>query len=196
MIKLIKHKFKHYIIEPEKWKNWDEPTVREFKGKKVVGRPTKGYGDSTFTYAGKEYKPEPWSNNYLVNAIKENIEKMFDAKFTFCLCGYYGEDGKGLPHHSDTVPTLDDLVVSISLGGPRIFQWHQYDCQIKPETNTSELYKYIQPVLGVNVEEHNYILEDGDIIVFDGNSQMCATHAVLPMEHAAPRINLTYRTGI
>ena len=57
-----------------------------------------------------------------------------EVDFKFCLCGYYGTDGKGIPHHSDTVPTYNDLVVSLSFGAPRIFQWHEYGYHIKKET--------------------------------------------------------------
>ena len=28
---------------------WDEPRVRMYKGKKVVGRPTRGFGDAPFS---------------------------------------------------------------------------------------------------------------------------------------------------
>ena len=188
MIKFIKGHFKN--SDPN-IKDWDEPTIREFNGKKVVGRPTKGYGSSTFTYAGKTYEPTPWTTP--MYKIRLGVEALINKECTFCLCGYYGEDGKGLPHHSDTVPTLDDLVVSISFGGPRVFQWREYHYDIKEKTDTSEVkfdcYYSTPPAT-------NYILEHGDVIIFDGHSQMRSTHAVLPMEHATERINLTFRTGI
>ena len=38
---------------------WDEPEEREFDGKKVMGRPTRGFGNATFKYAGKTYEPTP-----------------------------------------------------------------------------------------------------------------------------------------
>ena len=44
MIHYIKHHFKD--CDP-KIKQWDEPREREFKGKIVKGRPTKGYGSSS-----------------------------------------------------------------------------------------------------------------------------------------------------
>ena len=91
----------------------------------VKGRPTKGFGSSSFNYAGKLYKPTPWT--HVMYDLKQEAERLvweelgIDKQFTFCLCGYYGVDGKGIPHHSDTVPTLDDIVVSISLGATRVF---------------------------------------------------------------------------
>ena len=55
---------------------WDEPSVRTRPdGTKVVGRPTRGFGSGgTFTYAGKEYKPEPWTGfMFLVKCEAEDI---------------------------------------------------------------------------------------------------------------------------
>ena len=42
-----------------------------------------------------------------------------------------------------------------------------------------------------------YILEDGDVLIFDGKSQMTSTHAILDtVPPIGDRINLTFRTGI
>ena len=42
----------------------------------------------------------------------------------------------------------------------------------------------------------NYLMEDGDVFIFDGLSQMSSTHAVLSMEGCGERTNLTFRSGI
>lgn len=178
--------------------DWDEPTVREFNGHKVLGRKTAGYGN-TFAYAGKEYKGRSWTDNHRIYKIKILTELMllheYDLRvdFSFCLCGYYGINGKGIPHHSDTVPTLDDLVVSISFGAPRVFTWRHYQNPVKETTNTSEIETRIENFI---IGEDTYILEHGDVLVFDGHSQMKSTHAVPDMIGAEERINLTFRTGI
>ena len=178
--------------------DWDEPTIREFQGKTVKGRYTVGYGN-TFTYAGKTYKGRPWADNDIIHGIKLLTEIMLlkeynkQTSLTFCLCGYYGDDGKGIPHHSDTVPTLDDLVVSISFGAPRVFTWRQYQNPIKTKTDTSEINTKIENFL---VKEDTYLLEHGDVIIFDGHSQMKCTHAVPDIIGAGERINLTFRTGV
>ena len=39
-------------------------------------------------------------------------------------------------------------------------------------------------------------MEDGDVFIFDGLSQMSSTHAVLSMEGCGERTNLTFRSGI
>ena len=194
MILYIKKYFKEAdpsIIE------WDEPKEREFKGAMVKGRPTKGFGSSSFNYAGKLYKPTPWTN--IMYHLKQEAERLvweelgIDKQFTFCLCGYYGVDGKGIPHHSDTVPTLDDIVVSISLGAPRVFVQRTYQNNVKTRTDTSEIETKIENFM---IDEKHYILEDGDVLIFDGHNQMKSTHAVPDLETAGERINLTFRSGL
>jgi len=176
---------------------WDEPKEREFKGSMVKGRPTKGFGSSSFDYAGKLYEPTPWTD--VMYEIKQMAEELvwrelgIDKQFTFCLCGYYGIDGKGIPHHSDTVPTLDDIVVSISLGAPRIFVQRTYQNEVKKQTNTSEIETEIENFI---IDEKHYILEHGDVLIFNGKNQMYSTHAVPDLEKAGERINLTFRSGL
>tara|TARA_R100001163_G_scaffold2433_1_gene3723 strand:- start:10460 stop:11044 length:585 start_codon:yes stop_codon:yes gene_type:complete len=176
---------------------WDKPRERKFKGKVVKGRPTKGFGSSSFDYAGKLYKPTPWTDS--MYHIKQKAEKLVwnelgvDKQFTFCLCGYYGTDGKGIPHHSDTVPTLDDIVVSISLGAPRVFVQRTYENSIKMQTDTSEIEVRKENFL---INEQFFLLEHGDVLMFDGHNQMTSTHAVPDLEKAGERINLTFRSGL
>lgn len=174
---------------------WDEPVIREFDGKKVIGRPTKAYGTKSFEYAGKLYKPEPWSISMSVLKmatqllIYKELNKI--VRFNFCLCGLYKTGETGIPHHSDTVPTENDLVVGVSFGAARSMEWNQYDTYIKDHTNTSEIDKKMKWAL-----QKTYLLNDGDVYIFDGESQMNSTHAIPPMENVGERINLTFRTGL
>ena len=192
MIKHIKHIFAEFEHGIDKW---DDPRERMFEGTMVKGRPTRGFGDSTFNYAGKVYEPEPWSHEIkLIKIAAEAVaSKVFDKeiKFTFCLCGFYPDD-KGIPHHSDTIPTLDDVVVSLSFGAPRVFAWKTYQNNIKRHTNTSDVdfkENFIK-------DEKLYLLEHGDVIMFDGHSQMKSTHAVPDLVGAEGRVNLTFRSGL
>jgi alkylated DNA repair dioxygenase AlkB len=192
MIKHIKHIFAEFEHGIDKW---DDPRERVFEGTMVKGRPTRGFGDSTFNYAGKLYEPEPWTHKMqLIKVAAEDVaSRVFDKeiKFTFCLCGFYPDD-KGIPHHSDTVPTLDDVVVSLSFGAPRVFAWRTYQNNIKRHTNTSDVdfkENFIK-------DEKLYLLEHGDVIMFDGYSQMKATHAVPDLVGAEERVNLTFRSGL
>ena len=182
-------------------KVWDSPAVRYFNGNKIEGRPTKGYGSAPFEYAGKRYEPTPWTNamNVIKMATEVLIYKQLNQvdRFNFCLCGLYKNGKVSIPHHSDTVPTKEDLVVSISFGAPRIFQWNEYPYRIKKETNTSELDISIQDLYDPQTPVvKNYIMEEGDVFIFDGHSQMNSTHSVPSVENEAERINLTFRTGI
>tara|TARA_R100000900_G_scaffold70007_1_gene55600 strand:+ start:1105 stop:1683 length:579 start_codon:yes stop_codon:yes gene_type:complete len=192
MIKHIKHIFAEFEHGIDKW---DDPRERMFEGTMVKGRPTRGFGDSTFNYAGKLYEPEPWTHKMqLIKVAAEDVaSRVFDKeiKFTFCLCGFYPDD-KGIPHHSDTVPTLDDVVVSLSFGAPRVFAWRTYQNNIKRHTNTSDVdfkENFIK-------DEKLYLLDHGDVIMFDGHSQMKATHAVPDLVGAEERVNLTFRSGL
>jgi alkylated DNA repair dioxygenase AlkB len=193
MIKYIPKYFQHCNANIQ---TWDKPSERVFDGKTVKGRPTRGFGSSSFDYAGKLYKPSPWSKTMYV--FKQDVEKLvweelgIDKQFTFCLCGFYGTDGKGIPHHSDTVPTEDDLVVSISLGAPRIFIQKTYQNHVKKHTNTSETFLKENFV----IDETHYLLEDGDVLIFDGKNQMYSTHCVPDLQNAGERINLTFRSGL
>ena len=175
---------------------WDAPVDREFNGQKISGRPTKAYGSSDFEYAGKVYKPEPWS--YSIEPIKWEVETLVFEElgraidFNFCLCGMYKNGRIAIPHHSDTVPRQKDLVVSISFGAPRVFEWNQYRYNIKKESKTSTIDIYETQTKTTT----QYLMEQGDVFIFDGKSQMTSTHAVPPLKGTGERINLTFRTGI
>jgi alkylated DNA repair dioxygenase AlkB len=193
MIHYNKDAMKEYVPYIEKW---DAPSQRVFNGKVVEGRPTRAFGTKSFEYAGKLYEPDPWTKN--MEWIKQGAEEYAknitgqDVEFTFCLCGMYKNGRIGIPHHSDTVPTQKDLVVSISFGEPRIFQWKQFDRRIKTKSNTSEINIEDAKIIKLN----NYLLSHGDVIIFDGASQMSATHSVPKLRGVGERINLTFRTGL
>ena len=71
MKKFIKGAFTKYSPEIS---SWDPPVERVFDGKKVVGRPTKAYGEAEFKYAGKLYKPDPWISS--ISIIKHRAEAL------------------------------------------------------------------------------------------------------------------------
>ena len=127
MMHFMKEGMKEYIPYIDKW---DAPSERMFNGKKVMGRPTRAFGTSSFEYAGKLYEPDPWTKNieWIKEGAEEYVKRVVDreVEFTFCLCGMYKNGRIGVPAHSDTVPTQKDLVISISFGEPRIFTWKEY----------------------------------------------------------------------
>tara|TARA_R110000765_G_scaffold54074_1_gene108052 strand:+ start:747 stop:1340 length:594 start_codon:yes stop_codon:yes gene_type:complete len=179
---------------------WDRPTIRIFDGKTVYGRPTKGYGISKFNYAGKLYNPEPWTLS--MKRIKDKAESWASEimkkpiEFTFCLCGLYETGEAWVPHHSDTVPTLDDVVLGVSFGGTRILEWNEYPFTIKSDTNTSEVYKNL--LEKEDQETNHFLLEEGDVYMFDGYSQMTSTHSIPSLRNfgCRSRISLTFRSGL
>ena len=178
--------------------DWDKPVIREFDGKKVVGRPTKAYGTKSFEYAGKLYKPEPWSESMSILKMATQLlvykELNKIVKFNFCLCGLYKDGSVSIPHHSDTVPTLDDIVVSVSFGVDRIFKLKTYLHPIKEKVDTSELLEGYEKHLN---NKKSYLLQHGDVIIFDGRSQMKSTHAIERNDKIkGSRMNLTFRTGL
>jgi len=183
--------------EDPKIETWDRPSIREFNGKMVEGRPTKGYGTAEFNYAGKLYKPEPWTKD--MESIKEKAEAWAakiigrKIKFTFCLCGLYETGDVTIPHHSDTVPKLREHVLGISFGAPRILEWTNYNEVIKKKTNTSKIHLdgYF-----LKSETRRILLEDGDVFMFDGHSQMKSTHSIPALEGTRKRISLTFRSGL
>ena len=180
--------------------NWDNPTVRKFNGKTVQGRHTKGYGTSEFNYAGKLYKPEPWTiqMKYIKTKAEEWASELMNRpiEFTFCLCGLYETGDDSIPHHSDTVPTLDDVVLGISFGGTRVLEWNNYLKDIKKDTNTSKLLTVFEQGNVYVPETNRFLLEEGDVYMFDGRSQMRATHSIPPLIGCQKRISLTFRSGL
>ena len=190
-------------IKPD-FDHWDEPKIREYGGVEVVGRPTRGFGDNPFEYAGKHMNPEPWDteNMQFYKDIAEDLASHAvgrNIKFTFCLCGLYKTGMVSVPHHSDTVPNLGDIVLSLSFGAARVFEWTQYSYEIKKKTNSSHINvsgKYDTGSDRWTQNTERYILSHGDAILFDGESQMTSTHAVPEVINVGERINLTFRTGL
>ena len=203
---------------------WDKPVDREVDGKLIKGRPTLGYGDFSFEYAGKYMEPRPWTDHaempYIRKAATTLTCEFFKQKkpegfphfwgghrhttvdpevtldFQFCLVGLYEDGTVDIPHHSDTVPSEADLVLSISYGAPRLFVWRQYDYAIKDVPWTSKIFlgRLGKPIAH---KDYYFILEDGDALLFTGKSQLYSTHAV-PVSSGAlgRRVNLTFRTGM
>ena len=183
---------------------WDLPKDRKVGSTLIKGRPTRGFGDKEFEYAGKLMTPEPWDNHSDVHDIlveANHAMKRFGEfkNFSFCLVGLYKDGMDSIPFHSDTVPQEKDWVFSVSFGAPRIFEWREYQVPIKDHSNTSSL-NISRDRLGKSgwyYETYTYLLEHGDVIIFDGASQMYSEHAVPKLIGVTePRVNLTFRSGL
>ena len=184
---------------------WDTPKDREVDGRTVKGRPTRGFGMREFEYAGKLMTPEPWNahpdvHDILVeaNRITKRYFSDFDS-YNFCLVGLYRDGSESIPFHTDTVPTEKDLVFSVSFGATRLFEWREYESNIKDHSNTSSL-NISRDALGKSgyyYDTKRWLLEHGDVIIFDGESQMKSEHAVPELQgEKNNRINLTFRSGL
>ena len=191
MYKVLKGLLKGHKFNPMEW---DNPSIRiDDNGNQIVGRPSLGFGNSNeFQYAGRTLAARPWTPELsrIKRACQEALHPLTKKELTFCLAGYYPE-AKGIPHHSDTVPTVYDWVASCSLGGSRVFTWRQYCSIIKEHSITSKI-----NTRGLTYYDTLILLEDGDVIIFDGHSQKTSTHDVPELHYTAPRINLTFRTGL
>ena len=154
--------------------DWRTPVDRfdPVSKRHLKGRPSQGFGTANFNYAGKDMSPIPWETNFKVTGIKSILEKQLGVEFYFCLAGLYKDETSSIPYHYDVIEHDDDVIVSVSFGPPRLFV-------IKEDDGTV----------------HNYILENGDVLVMTGASQRNSQHAVPALVNpSTSRINLTFRT--
>jgi alkylated DNA repair dioxygenase AlkB len=211
------------------FQEWNLPIDRVVKGQTIKGRPTRGFGDFEFEYTGKLMTPDPWDSHPDMPVIKEAVEnkltdwitnsntsfakdllfrwkdkpnQLSECSFDFCLVGLYKTGLVHIPHHTDTVPSADSLVLSLSFGAPRLFIWRQYNFAIKNKLNTSEVVEdlYYNKKRCRTTKPYQmfyFYLEHGDAVLFTGKSQLFATHAVPKLNGLnEPRINLTFRSGL
>jgi len=147
---------------------WDPKTNR-----KLIGRPTKGFGTSDFYYAGKTLKCSPWETSPVVSAIKKDIEDRFNIKVEYVLIGQYPDGKLGIHNLVDEITGPDDLIINLSFGSPRLFRvkWNSDD-----------------------MVDH-YITQNGEIILFDGNANSLMQHDVPALcNDSSMRYSLTFRT--
>ncbi len=155
---------------------YNEPVTRfdPKTNRTLVGRPTKGFGDTAeFVYAGKILKNEPWESSPQVNAIRKTLEEELNVKFHHVLVGLYPDGKTGIAWHKDEMVEANDLIVNVSLGSSRTFQYRD------DRTKTVR----------------DFIMNHGDVLVFDGKDNAAGEHTV-PAESNVngPRVSLTFRT--
>ena len=156
--------------------HWLDPVTRwdPRHNREVVGRPTQGFGEAEFSYAGKTINPRPWNDNPKIDALRRKLERFLGVEFYFCLVGLYEDHTIGIPMHHDEIDHDDDIIASISFGATRVFE--------------------MQPVVST-LPLQRFILESGDLVIMTGENQRLAQHAVPPVSTpCGPRVNLTFRT--
>ena len=137
----------------------------------LVGRQTKVFGES-FSYAGVSKVGTPWEQSKIITQLKNDIEDAFGVDVITCLVGYYPDGSIGIPYHKD-VMSDDGIIFNLSLGDARIFR-------VKWD------------VTG-NVD--NYITQNGDVLLFDGEANKHISHDVPVVNgKVKPRWSLTFRT--
>ena len=155
---------------------WLNPTNRwDPRHERMIrGRPSQGYGEAAFSYAGKTINPLPWESNDKVNELRKRLEKFLGYDFYFCLAGLYEDNTIGIPMHHDEIEHDDDVIVSLSFGATRIFEMKEcYD----------------------TAQMKRFVLEEGDLVIMTGHNQRIAQHGVPATETpCGPRVNLTFRT--
>ena len=154
---------------------WEKPQDRfdEIHNRWIKGLPYQGYGYNQFTYAGKSITPLSPASHAQIFGMWKILEQELKCEFCVCLADYYADNTVGIPYHYDEVSSDQDLIVSVSFGATRLFQ------------NRADLTGRVS----------NYILEDGDVMIFDGVSQRLSQHCVPPMANQSGElVNLTFRT--
>ncbi|QNK61919.1 alpha-ketoglutarate-dependent dioxygenase AlkB [Pedobacter sp. PAMC26386] len=154
---------------------WMQETVVLFGKKKMQPRLTAFFGDESMQYddAGLTLKAENWSSPLV--RIKEKLEAKFETLFNICLLSYYRDGKDYMGWHRDNEHALGEypVIVSVSFGATRIFQFRDYKEKI--------------PVISLE-------LDHGSALLMNRQTQEYWEHRVtkttLPV---GPRINLSFR---
>ncbi|WP_447585121.1 alpha-ketoglutarate-dependent dioxygenase AlkB family protein [Pseudoxanthomonas mexicana] len=154
---------------------WEVHRIRMF-GRSVdsprlscwIGEP-----EAVYRYSGAEFVPHAWLP--ALQAIRERLQREFDAPFNSVLANLYRDGRDAMGWHSDDEPELgpQPVIASLSLGGVRRFALkHRHEATFR---RTLEL-------------------PHGSLLVMAGDTQRHYRHALPRTAKAvAPRINLTFR---
>ena len=130
-----------------------------------------------FRYSGLTMEVRPWAP--AVRALKRDAEQAANLPpgyFNSCLLNLYRDGDDYMGWHSDDEKLYGDrpVIASVSLGAARDFM--------------------VRPRGGRDGPQWKYTLEDGDLLVMDGDMQRHFQHSVPKRKRAAGRrINLTFR---
>ncbi|KIO78240.1 2OG-Fe(II) oxygenase [Pedobacter lusitanus] len=155
--------------------SWKQEPVVLFGKKRMQPRLTALYGDinGEYSYSGLTMGVNDWTSP--MAEIKEKLEKRFETSFNSCLFNYYRDGKDYMGWHRDNEHALGEypLIVSVSFGSTRIFQFRDY--------------KEKMPVISLE-------LDHGSVLLMKRQTQEYWEHRLpkttLPV---GPRINLTFR---
>lgn len=126
----------------------------------------------TYTYSKTTKTARLWSP--LLLELKQLVESYTQASFNSCLLNLYHDGSEGMTWHSDAEKELEQngTIASLSLGAQRKFSFKHKGSK----------------------ETRSVQLEDGSLLVMQGNTQSHWLHALPTTKKVhSPRINLTFR---
>lgn len=153
---------------------WQEETLLIFGRRVKAPRLMCWYGDpaASYRYSGVDHPPLPW--NSVLEELKAGVEAVCGQDFNSVLANLYRNGRDSMGCHADNEPELGfrPVIASLSFGAGRRFKFH----------HKSQL-------LTVNL-----VLEHGDLLVMQGDTQHQWLHSVPKSQcELPPRINLTFR---
>lgn len=153
---------------------WQQDEVMMFGKRIVTQRRMAWYGDENkpYRYSGILRTPKPWTRTLL--EIQHLVNSTFQTSLNACLMNLYRNGEEGMGWHSDDEPELgkQPIIVSLSLGAERAF-----DFKHKDSGGKQRIY-----------------LETGSLLLMKGATQKHWKHALPKSKKVLdPRINLTFR---
>lgn len=164
-------------LEKVRWSNiaWQQDYITMYGKVHPLPRLTAWYGDEgrCYTYSGIKSYPKPW-NKALV-WLKQQVEKVAEAKFNSVLLNWYRDGQDALSWHDDAEKELGEnpCIASLNFGETRRFLLRRKD-------------------------DHQHKIEiplgHGDLLVMRGELQHYWQHCVPKQTKISnSRINLTFR---
>ncbi|KAG8851645.1 hypothetical protein FRB96_009141 [Tulasnella sp. 330] len=139
-----------------------------------------GKDDTSTPISSSSYKRTPRPIPPILSALKAYMEEAAgpDKTFNFVLVNYYSDGNDSITYHSDDEAFLgpNPTIASVSLGGSR-------DFYLKHKTLKARA-----------VEK--FVLDSGDMILMQNQTQTSWLHSVPKRTSASPRINITFRKAI
>ena len=149
-----------------------ERRISRMRGRDVpVPRMEVWIAEKPYTYAGRTYKPHPWTP--LLSEIKTRVEKAARSEFNSVLLNLYGDGRDSVGWHADNESEMshDHPIASVSLGATRGFQIRRGNSL--PQTLD---------------------LGHGSLLIMGAGMQREWKHQLRKTtEPSGPRINLTFR---
>lgn len=114
----------------------------------------------------------------LAKKLKEKVEAQTGKTFTYAQLNLYRDGDDYIGYHADSEIKDGDIIASISLGVKRKFVFRHKDYKTRKDIKI----------------KHEFMLEDGSLIVMDENAGKKRWKHTLPkMKNVGPRINITFR---